>query len=364
MASDLAAGKHTKTIPRIAIVSLYVVVWSCSYLTVPIVNALLYLPWSGSPDNSTRDIGTIAFVLISSSDDVLIPNSAGLEEPVNQTLVITVSSWIANDPLSESYIVHHGQEVPIRLVDNTDKHRSHSDNVSVTFHYWPIACAMYLEDVTAQVRGDGNLLSHSFNNSQAGNLQPFVRALPSSPYEKAWGQLFDAMWHREILPTFGAPGFEGEYLPQYWLERQLFQLLNGTTSTSSEKMLALEATLQSITSVAFSLLVQQLHVKRNLTSPEADVQGQQQTTLAKLHVNGLQTVTGLFCVAILFACVLYGTRRDGPILTRNCYIIVGDALDLMCLMRGSSLPGLITKPKNDTSTSEMKREKAEKIDVA
>ena len=65
-------------------------------------NTLLYLPWNSFPDNSTRDIGTIAFVLISSNDDVLIPNSAGLEEPVNQTLVITVSSWIANDPLSES----------------------------------------------------------------------------------------------------------------------------------------------------------------------------------------------------------------------------------------------------------------------
>jgi len=95
------------------------------------------------------------------------------------------------------------------------------------------------------------------------------------------------------------------------------------------------------------------------------VQGQQQTTLAKLHVNGLQTVTGLFCVAILFACVLYGTQmRDGPIPRRNRYIIVGDALDLMCLMRGSSLPGLIAKPKKDASTSDMRREKAEGIDIA
>ena len=235
------------------------------------------------------------------------------------------------------------------------------------FHYWPIACAMYLEDVTAQVRGDGNLLSHSFNDSQAGNLQPFVRALPSSPYEKAWGQLFDAMWQDEMVPTFGTSGFGGEYLPQYWLERQVFPLLNlnGTTSTSSDKILAVEANLQSITSVAFSLLVQQLHVGRNVTSPEADVQGQQQTTLAKLHVNGLQTVTGLFCVAILFACVLYGAQmRDGPTPGWNRYIIAGDALDLMCLMRGSTLPGLIAKPKkNDVSTSDTRRDKAEKIDI-
>ena len=206
--------------------------------------------------------------------------------------------------------------------DNTDKHRnSFPENVSVTFHYWPIACTMYLEDVTAQVRGDGTLLSHSFNNSQAGNLQPFVRALPSSPYEKAWGQLFDAIWGSEIRARAYRSRFGGEYLPQHWLERQVFQLLNGTTSTSSQKILALEATLQSITSVAFSLLVQQLRVEGNLTSPECRRAGTTANTCAKLHVNGLQTVIGLFCVAILFACVLYGTQmRDGLIPRRDCYI--------------------------------------------
>jgi len=55
---------------------------------------------------------------------------------------------------------------------------------------------------------------------------------------------------------------------------------------------------------------------------------------------------------------------DGPIPRRDRYIVAGDALDLMCLMRGSSLPGLIAKPENDASTSDMRREKAEKIEVA
>src|ERR1700733_12579137 len=101
MASGLAVRRHTKTILRIASVSFYMALSSCSYLTVPIVNTLLYLPWSGFPRNSTRDIGTIAFALISSSDDVLIPNSDGLEEPVNHTLAVTVTSWIANDSSGE-----------------------------------------------------------------------------------------------------------------------------------------------------------------------------------------------------------------------------------------------------------------------
>ena len=67
---------------------------SYSHLTDFIVNnTLVYLRWNDFPDNSARDIGTIAFVLISSNDGILSPDSVGLEEPVTQTLVLTVSRF-------------------------------------------------------------------------------------------------------------------------------------------------------------------------------------------------------------------------------------------------------------------------------
>jgi hypothetical protein len=223
---------------------------------------------------------------------------------------------------------------------------------------------MYLEDLTAHVRGDNTLLSHSFNNSQAGNLHPFARALPSSPYERAWGPLFDEMWVDEVGATDVGLEFADEHLPPFWLESLVMKLLNGTTSISSQKVAALEASLQDITSVAYSLLVQQLRLKGNVTSLDADVQGQQQTRLAKLHVNGLQAALGLLCVTSLFLCVVYAAQmKDGLTPRGDCYVIGGDALDLMCLMRGSTLPELLAEPEYSLAIPDMRRDKAEKIDV-
>jgi hypothetical protein len=223
---------------------------------------------------------------------------------------------------------------------------------------------MYLEDLTAHVRGDNVLLSHSFNDSQATNLQPFPRDLPSSPYERAWGRLFDTIWDNE-LSTDDISHHSGPFIPSYWLEAQAMQVLNGTTSTSSQRIEALQANLQSITSVAYAFLVHQLRIQGNLTSTDVNVQGQQQVTLAKLHVNGLQTILCLVCVAVLFLCVLYAFwLKDGLRPREDRCIIVGDTLDLMCLMRGSSLPGLLAEPKYSLSTLDARRDKAEKIGVA
>jgi hypothetical protein len=220
---------------------------------------------------------------------------------------------------------------------------------------------MYLEDLTAHVRGDDALLSHSFNDSQAGNLHPFARSLPSSPYERAWGPLFDEIWNDE---TSTGSWFGKQLLPSFWLECLVMQSLNGTSVNSSQKIAGLEASLQNITSIAYSLLVQQLRVNGNVTSLDTGVQGQQQTPLAKLHVNGLQTVLGLLCVVSLFLCVVYAAQmKDGLTPRGDRYVIVGDALDLMCLMHGSSLPELLAESRHDPTIPDTRRDKAEKIDV-
>jgi hypothetical protein len=235
----------------------------------------------------------------------------------------------------------------------------------VTFHYWPIVCTMQLENLTANVRGDNTLLSYSepFDDSQAANLQPFARDLPSSPYEKAWGPLFDEIWYDEMLQQFSA---NASASVTDWLERQVLWILDGTTSTPMQKIAALQATLQSITSVAYRLLIQHLRVNGSLTRLDVtvDVQGQQQIPLAKLHVNGSQTVLGLLCVAILFLCVLCAAEMKGGLTPRgDRYIVLGGVLDFMCLMRGSSLPELFAEPKHDPLTPDTRRDKAEKIDV-
>lgn len=223
---------------------------------------------------------------------------------------------------------------------------------------------MYLVDLMADVRGDNTLLSGPglFNHSQAVAVEPFARPLPSSPYERAWGPLFDEIWFDELFQwatmNVGAPG-------PNWLERQMLRLLDGTTSTSVQKIAALQAGLQSITSFAYPLLIQHLYVSGSLTRLNAtiEVQGQQQVPLAKLHVNGLQTVLGLLCVATLFVCVLYLGGVGGGPPREECYTVVGDVVDFVCLMRGSSLPELFAEPRHDPLTRDTRRDKAEKIDV-
>lgn len=106
MAHNLAVRKHEKKILLIGSVGLGPTFSSHSHLmTLTVSDTLLYLPWSDFSSNKTRDIGTIAFSLISTHDDRLSPDSIGLGEAVNETLNLTVWSWIANDTLSGLQII-------------------------------------------------------------------------------------------------------------------------------------------------------------------------------------------------------------------------------------------------------------------
>jgi hypothetical protein len=222
---------------------------------------------------------------------------------------------------------------------------------------------MYLEEVTAHVRGDNTMLSYT--DSEDARLKPFARPLPSSPYERAWGSLFDGLWRNEA--GIDDSLFEGHLLPSRWLEQQVLQLLNETRSTSTQRIAALEAYLQTITSIAYSVLVQQRRPSQIPTEPTtaADVQGLQQISMARLRVHGLQTVLGLLSVIVLSLCVLWVPNlRDGLTPPGEHHIIVGDVLDLMCLMRGSSLPQLLGVATQGPSVSDARRDKAEKTNVA
>jgi hypothetical protein len=115
MTFNLTVRKQGKKILLMCNVSLHAALLSHSHLTSLAVNALLYLPWTEFSDNRTRNIGTIAFVLISTHDDLLRPDSVGLGEPVNETLVLAVWSWIADGTRSELQMISlGGSEVLMR----------------------------------------------------------------------------------------------------------------------------------------------------------------------------------------------------------------------------------------------------------
>jgi hypothetical protein len=111
LAPNLVARKKILLISN---VSLRTTSSSRSHLTNPTVNnTVLYLSWSDFPDNSTRDIGTIAFVLISSQNDVLSPDSLGPGLPANDTLFFTIWNSTVNGTLSKLHTIYGGSEALI-----------------------------------------------------------------------------------------------------------------------------------------------------------------------------------------------------------------------------------------------------------
>jgi len=223
---------------------------------------------------------------------------------------------------------------------------------------------MYVEDLAARVRGDNTLLSYSKPYEDTSQPKNFTRALPSSPYERAWVPLFDEIWLGEL--RMSSVTNLGGLLPSSWVEHQIVQLLNTTIQDSTQKVIALETTLQGITSVAYSLLIQQLRVGNNLTRLHSlvDVPGQQQTRLGQLRIHSLQTFLGFFIVVILLLCILYMSEMTAGLMpSEGHHIVTGNVLDFMCLMRGSSLPGLLAESMHDSSAAEGRRDKAEKTNV-
>ena len=244
--------------------------------------------------------------------------------------------------------------------------KAFKENVTVSFHFWPIACSIYVETVTAEVRGDNYLLSHTDNTSSAFNTTtPFVRPPPASPLERNWVFLLDEIYYWDFVPD--DYHWESQFGTDEWLENRILALLNGTTSTS-QKLGALEADLQSITSVAYSIVFGEIYNSKNSTAARNSdiitVLGQESVPLGKLQVNGLQVFVGLICVIVLLACVLISSglrlvaEKSGDV-----YMLSGEVLDVMCLMKNSALPELLNNTGAASSDTGARRAQAEKLDV-
>ena len=246
------------------------------------------------------------------------------------------------------------------------------ENLTVSFHFWPIACSIYVETVTAEVRGDNYLLSRTDNTSSAFNTTtPFVRGPPTSPLERNWADLLDQIIDWEA--TGLADEVRNGTIPDGtgtsgWLGDRLMAPFEGTTLTSAQKLDALEADLQSITSIAYSLIFEEIYNSKNPTAaPNSNiitVLGQEDVTLGKLQVNGLQVFVGLVCILVLLACVLISSGlRPVAEKSGDVYMLSAEVVDVMCLMKNSALPELLNNTGPAPSTTSARRAQAELLDV-
>ena len=331
---------------------------------------VVYLPWSSLPDFRSYNYGTIAFVLVSTEDDVLSKDSVGIDDPVIYTMTVPVYSWLTNDTVGRLRVSSIITVVILILLSGNPLKSAFKENLTLSFHFWPIACSIYVETVTAEVRGDNYLLSHTDNTSSIFNTTtPFARPPPTSPLERNWAALMDDIDESDIMYGYYDMQFgSGLYGTDEWLQNRILALLNGTTSTPAQKLGALEADLQSITSIAYSIVFGQIYNSKNSTvarnSNIITVLGQEHVPLGKLQVNGPQLFVGFVCILVLLACVLISsgltlvTEESGDV-----YMLSGEVLDLMCLMKNSALPELLNNTGAAPSNTSTRRAEAEKLDV-
>lgn len=204
-------------------------------------------------------------------------------------------------------------------------------------YVWNIGCSLYIEEISAEVRGDNMLQSHTTNDSRLFVYRPFFRPEPSHPLEMAWTTLVDTI--------SGTPWWPGP-LPTRWLENQLQDVFNLTGATN-DKLTLLEARLQNITSMAYALCIDHLRMEDANTgingkfqyTPIPDIQ--KPAASACLRINGIPVLVGLVCVAAMAVCVIVAAGVSATTESSDYAAIVATGIrSTIAPMRGVDLPAL------------------------
>lgn len=236
------------------------------------------------------------------------------------------------------------------------------ENMTISFYIWPIACNISVDTITAVVRGDNVLSSYLPNSSRPLNITlPSLGPSPTLPLVQNWAHFIDLVYYSGHYGD-AAQQFLGQYAPFHWLEDRLMVHINRTTSTTEERIAAIEAELENITSVVYSLLFEQVYSSKNASQlgySNTVLQGQYLAPLAKLQVHGLQVAVGFACAVVLLVCTLVATRGEP---SGDVYMLSGNVIDLICLMKNSFLPEMLNVISSPHSQKDKRRLKAEQID--
>lgn len=239
-----------------------------------------------------------------------------------------------------------------------------NENVTVTFYIWPLACISVADQSAAVVLGNGRLESHNTSNIPPHTAFPFVTNEPKNQIESNWVPLLDALSASE--------GASGQESGPSWLETTVQSLLADQPSITT-----LEDNLASISSVAYSLLIQRWRIRyaANDTALASTWMPQNATVAAEvpvlkayLQVNGIPLLVGSLSMLVLgtisVMCVLgHGTSDN---IVRD-----GGVIDLISLLHNSMLPEILTAHDEDggsqtvgDATFAMRKSRARRVVVA
>jgi hypothetical protein len=204
--------------------------------------------------------------------------------------------------------------------------------VNVTFYIWPIGCTLFVQNITAKVRGDNTLLWKEDTLTPTATRTPFIRPhAPDDPWELTWAPLF----------SYVSP------------QSSPYLLFSGLNSTSNSLSL-LEKRLSTMTSLSYALLAQQWRRTVSLEGDSqfnqswspifANVSGSRSIVMAGLVVHSLPLAIGIVtCFALVFVFVTTA-RQTKP--TDNI-IRDGRVINMISLLHNSTLPAVVADGNED-----------------
>ena len=219
------------------------------------------------------------------------------------------------------------------------------ENVTVDFFMWPLACVLSADPATAVVLGNGTLKSLK-STTPPHTAFPFMMNDPKNQIESNWVPLLDA------LPA--SEGETGQETGTSWLETTMKPPLG-----VQPNIVTLEDNLATISSLAFSLLIQRWRIRyaNNDTAlastwiPQtATVPGEVPVLKAHLQVSRISLLVGSLSVLVLCAtsamCIVaHGTTDDT--------VRDGGVIDLVSMLHNSALPEILAGHHKDDKNQEI-----------
>lgn len=195
------------------------------------------------------------------------------------------------------------------------QNHSFRENGTFTLFAWPIGCSLRVQNITADVLGNNQLVRTVTNVTQTDPTKLFTRPEATDPLERSWEQLIEAIYFSEYSSGRSADSSGGEFLALHWLENIFLPILNDTTlpgggehaPSVGDRLSLMSETLERLSALAYGLIIQSFRSQAHDGIPQvaADwapvsryVSGQQVVVRGKFTINGLQVVIGTVCVLV------------------------------------------------------------------
>ena len=204
------------------------------------------------------------------------------------------------------------------------KYSTHSDafleHVNITFYMWPIACSLFAQNITAELRGDNVLLWKETMPAPTGNPTPFIRSsAPNDTLEIAWGTLM----HNAFLKSVGYISTSAQLFTPFELK-----LSSGLNNTNNSLALLGER-LTTVSSLSYALFVQGWRTSPPATGWKpvfAAVSGSRSFVMGCLDIQIVPLAIGVVTCSIMIFVFVTASRwsrlsddiiRDGRVINMH-----------------------------------------------